>query len=212
MDMHANDKQALISAYPFLNDTHIHCAQCLTRLSCPIPPVLFCSSVPIFFSFRYVHNFIRLLVSGGCLVGRIIHEIVKLLCAFLVDLDLYNPAATGAIILGDVVDSLGLFLKNFVDLDDFASDGGKDVTSTLNRLHGSNIVAGLDPIARLRQFDVYYVTELFGGVGRDTNGTGLAVGRQINPLMGLGILSDKAYSIGCTTNNGQRQAGKLWGE
>jgi hypothetical protein len=61
------------------------------------------------------------------LVGLNVHQLVKLLGALLVNLDLDDPAAAGAVVLGDLVDGGGLLLEVVVDLGDAQSDRGVDV-------------------------------------------------------------------------------------
>lgn len=132
------------------------------------------------------------LLRGKGLVRLSIHQLVKLLGTLLVDLDLDDPAAAVAIILGDLVDGGGLLLQQGVTLDDLAPDGGVDVAGRLDGLDGTNGVAGVDKVARrLGEFDVDDVTKLLGGVLRDANGGGLAVGGQVDPFVVLGVLFDE---------------------
>lgn len=60
-------------------------------------------------------------------IGLDIHQVVKLLGTLLVNLDLDDPAAAGAVVLGDLVDGGGLLLEVLVDLDYEQFDRGVDV-------------------------------------------------------------------------------------
>jgi hypothetical protein len=53
----------------------------------------------------------------------------------------------------------------------------------------------LDPCPGLGEFDVDYISELFGGVLRNPNETVLLVGGQINPFVVLGVFSSKACFV-----------------
>ncbi|KAF5131392.1 hypothetical protein E5D57_007747 [Metarhizium anisopliae] len=95
------------------------------------------------------------LLRRESLVGLGIHQLIKLLSTLLVDLDLDDPAAAIAIVLGDLVDGGGLLLQQHIALDDLALDGGVDVAGRLDGLDGANGVTGLDKVARgLRELDV----------------------------------------------------------
>lgn len=53
----------------------------------------------------------------------------------------------------------------------------------------------LDPCSGLGEFDVDYISELFGGVLRNSNEAVLLVGGQINPLVVFGVSSSKAFLV-----------------
>lgn len=129
------------------------------------------------------------LLRRESLVGLGIHQLIKLLGTLLVDLDLDDPAAAIAIVLGDLVDGGGLLLQQHIALDDLALDGGVDVAGRLDGLDGANGVTGLDKVARgLWELDVDNVAELVGGVLGDANGGGFAVGGEVDPFVVLGVL------------------------
>lgn len=123
------------------------------------------------------------IASRKSLVGLRVHQRLKLLGTFLVNLNLGDPASANAIILGDLVDGRGLLLEGVVDVGDAKADRSVDVGGGLDRLDGTDSVTLLDPVVDLRELNVDDVTELFGGVGRETNDTGLLVCREINPLV-----------------------------
>lgn len=137
-----------------------------------------------------------LLLDEG-LVGLGVHQLVDLLGALLVDLDADDPAAAVAVVLGDLVDGGGLLLEQLVGGDDLAAHGGVDVGGALDRLDGADGVALVDEVGgrRLGQLHVDDVAELLGGVRRDADDARLAVGRQVDPLVVLGVLADEACAI-----------------
>lgn len=107
----------------------------------------------------------RDLLGDESLVGLGIHELIGLLGALFVDLDADDPAAAGAVILGDLVDDGGLLLEGDVGVDDAALDGGVDVAGALDGLDGTNGVALVDPVASgLGELNVDDVAELLRGV------------------------------------------------
>jgi hypothetical protein len=86
------------------------------------------------------------LLRGESLVGLGVHQLVKLLGTLLVNLDLDDPAAAIAVILGDLVDGGRLLLQQHIAQDDLALDGGVDVAGRLDGLDGANGVASLDKV------------------------------------------------------------------
>lgn len=133
------------------------------------------------------------LLGDEGLVGLGVHELVDLLGTLLVNLDLDDPAAAVAVVLRDLVDGGGLLLKQGVAREDFAADRGVDVAGALDRLDGTNGVTLVDKVVgALRELNVDDITKLLGGVLGDANDARLAVGRQVNPLVVLGVLLGEA--------------------
>lgn len=142
------------------------------------------------------HCEFRLLLGDESLVGLGIHELIGLLGTLLVDFDTDDPAAAVGVILGNLVDDGGLLLESGVGSSNLALDGGVDVAGRFDRLDGTNGVALINEIASgLGEFDVDDVTELLRGVFGNANDAGLAVCRQVNPFVVLGV----SLSEGCTT-------------
>lgn len=121
------------------------------------------------------------------------HEALEVLDALLVDGDLGDPAAAGAVVLGNLVDVAGLLLELLVDVGDAAGDRGVDVGGRLDRLDGADGVARLDLAALLGQLHVDDVAQSFGSVLGDANHARLVVGRQVDPLMVFGVLPYGVY-------------------
>jgi len=120
-------------------------------------------------------------------IGIGVHEGLKVLQALLSELDLGDPAATMGIVLRYLVDRARLLLEQQVDLSDLAGHRGVDVSSALHRLNGANGIAGLDLEALLGQLDIDNIAEGLSSVLADTDDASLFVGRDVNPLVLLGI-------------------------
>lgn len=90
-----------------------------------------------------------LLTSSEGLVFLRIHQLLQVLDALLIDLDLGDPTTTTRVILGNLVDGARLLLQQEVDVGDLAADGGVDVCRTLDGLDSANCVAGTDNLALL---------------------------------------------------------------
>lgn len=104
------------------------------------------------------------LLGSKRLVGLGIQQLVKLRGALLVNFDLDDPAAAGAVVLGHLVDGGGLLLQQGVGVGDLAADGRVDVAGALDGLDGADGVALVSPFARGGQLDVDDVAQLLGGV------------------------------------------------
>lgn len=133
-----------------------------------------------------------MLAADKRLVGLGVHEALEVLDALLVDLHAGQPAAAVRVVLGHLVDGTGLLLEVNVDLDDLAADGGVDIGGALDRLDGANGVALGDGRALLGELDEDDVTEGLGGVLGDADDARLVVGREVDPLVVLGILADES--------------------
>jgi hypothetical protein len=92
---------------------------------------------------------LSILASGKRFVLLSIHQLLQILDALLIDLDLGNPTTTMGIILGNLVDGAGLLLQQEVDMGDLAADWGVDVRRALDGLDGTNCVAGTNNLAFL---------------------------------------------------------------
>ena len=136
---------------------------------------------------------VLLLGRGEGLIGLGVHQRIHLLDTVLVELDLGDPAAAVAVVLGHLVDGGGLLLEDLVDGEDLAADGSEDVRRGLDGLDGADAVTLLDEVAAgLGELDVDDVTELLGGVLGDADDSGLVVGGEVDPLVLLGVLAEEA--------------------
>lgn len=90
---------------------------------------------------------ILFLLRSKSLVSLSIHQLIKLLGTLLINLNLDDPTAAVAVILGNLVNGGGLLLEQDIALDDLALDGGVDVAGGLDGLDGANGIAGLDEVA-----------------------------------------------------------------
>ena len=115
--------------------------------------------------------------------------------------------------LGALVQKVGRVLELAVDLDDLASNGRKDVGRSLDRLDGTNLLCGSGRVSsgslpqRVRvertscsnlgalggELDVDDVAQRLGGVLGDADHARLVVGRQVDPLVVLGVLPYWVY-------------------
>lgn len=136
------------------------------------------------------------LLGRELLVGSGVHELLKVLQALLSNLNLGDPATPVRVVLSDLVDGARLLLQEHVDLGDLARDSGVDVGSALDRLDGTNGVASLHLLALFRQLDVDDVAQLLGGVLADAQDARLLIRSEIDPLVLLGVLPYRIYSLG----------------
>lgn len=132
---------------------------------------------------------------GKLLVLFLTHQTFQVLHALLIDRDLGNPPTTMRIVLGDLVDGRGLLLQKKVDVCNLAGHGSVDIGSALHGLDGANGVAGLENLPFLRQLDVDDVAEGFGGILADADDARFVVGREVDPLVVLGVLLYRVYGL-----------------
>jgi hypothetical protein len=78
-----------------------------------------------------------------------IHQLLQILDALLINLDLGDPTTTMGVILRDLVDGARLLLQQEVDMGDLAADGRVDVRRALDGLDSTNCVAGTNNLALL---------------------------------------------------------------
>ena len=132
-----------------------------------------------------------ILASSKSLVLLAVHQALEVLDPLLVDGDLGDPAAAVRVVLGHLVDGARLLLEQVVDVGDAARDGRVDVGGALDRLDGADGVAGAHALALLRQLDVDDVAEGLGRVLADADDARLVVGREVDPLVVLGVLPNR---------------------
>lgn len=133
---------------------------------------------------------------GELLIRRNVHEVLKILDALLVDLDLGNPAAAVRIVLRHLVDNSRRVLEDGVDVCNLAANWGIDVCRALDRLDSTDGVAGLDLLAQFGELDKDDIAERLGGVLANANNTGLQVSGQVDPFVLFGVFSNLVCAKG----------------